>query len=444
LRSRAPQREDSSPERKPRKKSLTRVKINNNAEKEDINNVKLNKIRSNSTNIPAIVIHINKKEVRSKKLSSEEQEEIKEELSLAVVQPPKSTFEVIGYYLGMLRGFIVDVHKTSNGIDIYPYVKEGSVLAMQSYHNFMEATSNPIINNIAKGFATTFIPKFRMLLININRLGGGEVLATFMRDIGFVEIIMLNQAQKTAKEIAKMFIQISSPLGWAYTIANLAKMGIDITKFIQEGGLIGKLGLIKDKEVYFKRVSEKFVDGTLRKTMTSAIDDLTSHLVDTDMRDISSYCLKILLLGKGKSSIKSIKGEINYKPISPFKSIAAPFNDQIGTMMSSSIEGFVDYFIRDINIDNLFDENSLIIKENDSPIEEEDFYREILFYLGSIVGDQIVLLLANYASTLPKINKTPELLLTEEVKFSILQNAIKNASALVAQAGISAIKRVNN
>ncbi|MBC7475893.1 MAG: hypothetical protein H7263_16545, partial [Candidatus Sericytochromatia bacterium] len=285
-------------------------------------------------------------------------------------------------------------------------------------------------NNIAKGFATTFIPSFRILLINLQRLVGKDVIIKFMNDIGFVENILLRQARSKMKEGIKMFIQLSNPLGWAYTLINLIKSGVDLTQFVNKGGLIGKLELVKNTGLgrfgAYDETLGYFLDGTLRKTFSSIITDLSTNLFDSNIGQISAYSLKLLVLGNEVTTISPYKVKDQNK--SPIKSIMAPLNKQVAIVASSAAEGVIDQFLSYMNED-LFDEASLHIDD-----EEEKDYRDVLQSLGEVAGDQIAFILAAYATTLLPVTKTVSELLTDKEPVSRLQQAVSNGAALVALA----------
>ena len=358
------------------------------------------------------------------------EKEIKEELSLAVIEPIVSTYDSAMSYFKSFGKFMLDIYQTSKGVDLYPSLKSDLNIAIVKYNNFMNAPSNPITNNIAKGFAKTFIPQFRILLINLQRLIGKNIIIKFMNDIGFVENVLLSQV----KSKAKMFIQLSNPLGWAYTLINLVRAGVDLSQFVDKGGLIGRLELVKNKGLgrfgAYDQTLGYFLDGTLRKTFSSAITDLSANLLDPKIGHISAYSLKLVVLGTGTTAVSPYKEDNPNNNLVKSDNIMAPLNKQVGLIANSAVEGVIDQFLSYTNED-LFDEADLHIDE-----EEEKDYRDVLQSLGEVAGDQIAFILASYAATLLPVTKTASELLVDKEPVSRLQQAVSKGAALVTSAAV--------
>ena len=350
------------------------------------------------------------------------------------------------YILSIDLATIRNFFKALKGdVDLYPTLKgslrDTGLAAMERYEDFVNAPSDPIISNISLGFLEDFIPKFKMLLLNLTRIGGPTLVSSFLNSIGFTEtkLLRLFKIGKDPKDqlkiLAKMFVQISNPLGWVLIISNIIKSGYNVYKYFDNGGVIGKLGLIKDSEGIEKKI-RTWSDKVLRTTLSSMLDDLTSVIEDADNRDNSNKILKLLLLGTGKSKISEAKQEkveskSYLEPIlTRIKVITKPINKQVGNIASEMGAQTLDYLINkkyNFEVKELFPKESLLLlnKEDGYEVEDEESVQWALQEIGGLTSILISNLLASFATSFEGVNFKPEELLTKEVDTSYISSSIR-------------------
>ena len=356
----------------------------------------------------------------------------------------KSYFEVAKDYifnidLASIRTFL----KALKGdVNLYPQIKgnlkEAGLISMKKYEDFMDAPTDPIISNISLGFLRDFIPKFKMLLINLTRIGGSNLASGFLDDIGFTETKLLKilKVGKNAKEqvkiIAKVFLQMSNPLCWVMIITNIIRSGYDIYKYFDNGGIIGKLGLIKETEGIENKI-RSWSDKVLRTTISSMLDDLTSVIEDEDNRRSSNKILKLLFLGTGTTKAVQIKEEKVESYLEPvlkkIRIITKPINKQVGNVVSELSAQSLDYLINvkyDFKVEDLFpDENLRLLDQEEHDIEDEKSVRWALQEMGGLSSILMTHLLASYVTTIKGMDYDPSLLLTTEVNTSLISNIMR-------------------
>lgn len=363
------------------------------------------------------------------------------------VKEEKGFLEIMKDYifsidLATVRSFF----KTLKGeVDLYPTLKgnlrDTGLVVMKKYEDFMDAPTDPIISNISLGFLEDFMPKFKMLLLNLTRIGGPVLVSSFLDATGFTEtkFLRLLKIGKDPKEqikiIAKMFIQVSNPLCWVFIITNIVRAGYDIYKYFDDGGVIGKLGLIKDSEGIEKKL-RIWTEKVIRTTISSMLDDLTSVIEDQGTRDNSNKILKLLLLGTGKSKMVKVKQEkveskSYLEPILvKIRMITKPINKQVGNVVGELTAQSLDYLINrkyDFEVKTLFSKESLLLlnKENGYEVEDEESVQWALQEIGGLSSILISNLLASFATSFEGVNFKPEELLTKEVDTSYISSGIK-------------------
>jgi hypothetical protein len=358
----------------------------------------------------------------------------------------KSYFEIIkeaifSIDLATVKSFV----KTLKGeVNLYPLIKgnlrDAGLVISGKFEDLVNAPNDPIISNISMGFLEDFIPKFKILLVNLTRIGGPELASNLLNVMGFTETKLLRlfkigkDAKDQAKIISKMLIQISNPLGWAFIISNIVKSGYDIYKYFDNGGIVAKLGMVKKSEGLEDKF-RKWSDRVLRTTLSAMLDDLTSIIEEDDKRDTSNKILKMLILGTNNTSapVEKKKEEVSKSYLEPLlvkvRLITKPINKQIGNVMGEVSAQSMDYLVSkkfNIKAKTLFtDEDLRLLDKEDNDIEDEESVRWALQNVGKLSSVTITHLLASFIIYQYNLKYDPNDLISGEVSTSYIASGVK-------------------
>ena len=368
------------------------------------------------------------------------------------------------------------VKVANEGYDFYPLVKELTyqvgVSAKQWYEDFMNAPTNPIISNLSYGFLQSFLPGFQILLRNIARLGGNQLAVYFLTSIGFAEGRLLAlvglgpDLESNIKKVLRLFIEVSNPMGWGILLYRLAQASTELFSFLDEGGLLGDLDLLKvsppskDESILDsisrKATSEtnKFIYRSLRLTLKSLIDDLSSFIANDNMQYIVNKLLSLYILGVNEGSInkervqtpsplsKGVMRQASDKiseyirPITTkLSEVAAPLNKQAGEIISAAAIQELETFIinTEFKLEDAFPTDSLaLIDEKGHHLELEEEFQMALQGMGSIAGAQMLRLMAEYAQSILGEEHTVEELLSSPVGLTFVQRMARSGVSYLA------------